>query len=501
MVCMNTMATSPGLKRQNMGRAQDRISSLPDDILHSILSMVPLKSAIRTSALSRRWRSLYEHCIIFATVLDFGEEFSCSQSPEQFATTVNRYLPLHGDGKLEKFRILFSPFDLFMPDIESWISFAVSKGVKVLDLDLSQGITHNGIYIDERWPFKLPNCLFQCNSLTHLYLSRCEFTGPIDLRCFQGLRELSLSYIEFTDEMLQIILLNSPFLESLILRNCALLVDIKISGPDIRLRSLTLVGCLPSTELEISAPNLQSLILYGRLSAPYHFNNISALVDAHICSTIRVTDNDYVTLLTDLAHVKILTLSSAALMDLALATEYDDDEYFPIQLQNLQELQLAMDSISEEHLTCIFAFFEHCPSPFLEKLFIQLMVDMEDPIGVADTVTITKIAPDVAFSHLKLIKISNFRGSITELRLVKFLLGNAIVLESLVLVASQASDHTKRCDDSLAMRILRGQLSLIPKASAEACIVLHEFFEDDCNLNPTHRIVCRENGVQTFDWA
>ncbi|XP_072951667.1 uncharacterized protein [Typha angustifolia] len=314
--------------------------------------------------------------------------------------------------------------------------------------------------------------------------------------------------------MLQIILLNSPFLESLILRNCALLVDIKISGPDIRLRSLTLVGCLPGTELEISAPNLQSLILYGRLSAPYHFNNISALVDAHICSTTRVTDNDYVTLLTDLAHVKILTLSSAALMDLALATEYDDDEYFPIQLQNLQELQIAMDSISEEHLTCIFAFFEHCPSPFLEKLFIQLLVDMEDPIGVADTVTIAKIAPDVAFNHLKLIKISNFRGSITELRLVKFLLENSIVLESLVLVASQASDHTKRCDDrelglaaeakqgdSLAMRILRGQLSLIPKASAEACIVLHEFFEDDCNLNPTHRIVCRENDVQTFDRA
>jgi len=39
---------------------EDRISALPEDLRLRILALLPLKSAIRTGALSTRWRALWD---------------------------------------------------------------------------------------------------------------------------------------------------------------------------------------------------------------------------------------------------------------------------------------------------------------------------------------------------------------------------------------------------------------------------------------------------------
>nr|GFA92774.1 F-box domain, cyclin-like protein [Tanacetum cinerariifolium] len=38
---------------------EDRISNLPDDIIHRILSFLDIKHAIQTSQLSRRWKHVW----------------------------------------------------------------------------------------------------------------------------------------------------------------------------------------------------------------------------------------------------------------------------------------------------------------------------------------------------------------------------------------------------------------------------------------------------------
>lgn len=300
-----------------MGRGEDRISNLPDPILQSILCMMPLKSAIRTSTLSKRWRNLWEYSLISSAALEFGDEFSCNQSPKQFVSMLNRYLHIYESKHVEKFRILFSPFDLFFRDIETWIGFAVSKGVKQLDIDLSQGIVQNGVYIDGKVAFVLPNSLFECNTLTNLSLSRCDIASPFDVSGFRGLRQLSLSHVNITNDMLERMLVDCRALESLSIKSCLLLSEIRITGPELRLQKLTIMDCFEAYDLEISAPKLQSLIYYGRICSTNEFHNMSSLVDACIYSIGRVNydlDDDYAKWISDLSQVKVLTLCSVALM-------------------------------------------------------------------------------------------------------------------------------------------------------------------------------------------
>ena len=51
------------------------------------------------------------------------------------------------------------------------------------------------------------------------------------------------------------------------------------------------------------------------------------------------------------------------------------EHVFPIGFYNLLELQLLVDSMTDENLASIYGFFHLCPCPSIERLFIQVCVD------------------------------------------------------------------------------------------------------------------------------
>ncbi|CAN1770569.1 F-box/FBD/LRR-repeat protein At1g16930 [Linum perenne] len=58
-------------------RRVDRLSNLPDSVLHHILSFLSTKSAVQTTVLSRRWRCVWKH----VSVIDIrGDSFKYNQS-------------------------------------------------------------------------------------------------------------------------------------------------------------------------------------------------------------------------------------------------------------------------------------------------------------------------------------------------------------------------------------------------------------------------------------
>ncbi|KAF6170767.1 hypothetical protein GIB67_015719 [Kingdonia uniflora] len=64
--------------RKNVGGSGDRISNLPDVVLHHIISLLPTKEAVVTSLLTRQWKLLW----ISISYLEFWDSSHCISSDQ-----------------------------------------------------------------------------------------------------------------------------------------------------------------------------------------------------------------------------------------------------------------------------------------------------------------------------------------------------------------------------------------------------------------------------------
>ncbi|TVU34848.1 hypothetical protein EJB05_16702, partial [Eragrostis curvula] len=211
--------------------AVDRISSLPTEIQHNILSLVCMRTVVRMRRLSRRWRHLCESLqFICLKTQDFK-----SWSNAKFTRFLNNLFLLRAKVDLHTFQLHWSwDRSLECNDVMMWIAYAVKHNVKVLDVDV------NGY--DRSF---LPHCIFTCPSLQELNLNleRDSYGGyrpmlPATIN-LPSLRKLTLANVEISQVSLNQIIAQSPGLEDLDLANCAAyfnLIDSKV------LKRLTLNG-------------------------------------------------------------------------------------------------------------------------------------------------------------------------------------------------------------------------------------------------------------------
>ncbi|ESQ42736.1 hypothetical protein EUTSA_v10016035mg [Eutrema salsugineum] len=79
----------------------DRISKLPDDLLLQILSLVPISDAMKTSLLSKRWRSLWK----MMPVLKYDENTCPNTGSLGFVDVCTRSLQLHETPLLKSLKL------------------------------------------------------------------------------------------------------------------------------------------------------------------------------------------------------------------------------------------------------------------------------------------------------------------------------------------------------------------------------------------------------------
>ncbi|XP_057861283.2 F-box/LRR-repeat protein At3g26922 isoform X2 [Cryptomeria japonica] len=239
-----------------MGMPIDRLSDLPDNLLCcNILSLLPLKDAIRSSVLSTRWRHLWKHipCLHFSR--DF---FESANHPDRVRSECLGYLKhtvddilLRHSAELESFRIYFGhPLSrVNLENIAEWIDCAAVKGVK-----------HLGLIIDfTTMEIHIPPSLFDCHSLADLELGGFTFSEiPTDFGGFLSLKTCSFSNIyNLTDDKLQQLIALCPNLQKLVLEACFQLENLRIRAPD--LDSLKLRGCYSIESLTADCPRLVKL--------------------------------------------------------------------------------------------------------------------------------------------------------------------------------------------------------------------------------------------------
>ncbi|XP_070671170.1 F-box/FBD/LRR-repeat protein At1g13570-like isoform X2 [Malus domestica] len=205
----------------------DLISNLPQSIIESILTRLPIRDAVRTSCLSRKWR--YKWTTI--THLSFDEKCVTISNDRALVEKslidfVTRALFLH-QGPIHKFQLSTSYLQS-CPDIDQWILFLSRNDVKELVLELGEG----------EW-FRVPSCLFYCKKLTRLELFRCELDPPPSFKGFLCLKSLNLHQVLVTPDAIESLISSCPLLESLAL------------------------SYFDSLALNIRAPNLRYLCLEG----------------------------------------------------------------------------------------------------------------------------------------------------------------------------------------------------------------------------------------------
>ncbi|PAN31531.1 hypothetical protein PAHAL_5G425600 [Panicum hallii] len=485
--------------------AEDRLSGLPDDLLHSILRGLPLKHAARTSALSRRWARQWLRALASSPAIDFTDRgFARGQPPARAAATVSRWLGLHAEygAPLDVFRVALGSDDAassFGRDVVGWVAAAVARGARDVEVDLAQRQGADNDHGSSTF-LELPGDLFLAkNALERLALGGFGLRAvPPGAAGLAGLRSLSLSHADVTDQAVQAVVSNCVALESLSLRRCRHLTSVRIAGE--KLRVLELVRCPAVRRLQVAAPALESFAFHGDIvcssdpdeddAAAVHFGATPALRDAYL-SHLGSGDYDddrhdfaYSNFLECIAHANILTLCSVGLLHIDVSRGFA----IGFDAPNLQELQLLMPSLGDDDVERVSACFEFIVFPILDRLFIRLLAgEPPDASGAAASPAAGEDEPDIVpnvdilLDHLTLIKVVNIRGTRCELRLLRFLMNRAPALEQLLLVTVE--EEGALGDEE--MKAIQMRVSAMRTASPEARVTVCRPGEDG-SRNPAH---------------
>ncbi|EEE60514.1 hypothetical protein OsJ_13832 [Oryza sativa Japonica Group] len=281
-------------------RGDDYLGTLPDYLLHKVMSFLPARQAVQTCVLSRRWRDLWRSmpCIDID-----GDEFGGGMAKVRweklmdFANNLLEFGDVHvidfNPPFLERFRLHLA-HSWTAPYIRAW------KGSRLIECCILGGFRHRPAAAEIAVGVGVP--LFRLPWLPSVSTSR--------------LKRLHLSGLVLDGCFDECICSSCPILEAMELKSCSCEFN-KIESAT--LKSLAIHGCrsclLECTTLAIKTPRLTSLLL--RITVYYELRvRLVDPMDSLIEASIREKsyepinfDNDLCLSLGALASVRNLKLS------------------------------------------------------------------------------------------------------------------------------------------------------------------------------------------------
>nr|XP_040245678.1 uncharacterized protein LOC120961902 [Aegilops tauschii subsp. strangulata] len=323
--------TGEGGERAHPGAGaaeEDRISSLPEALRLHILGLLPFKSAVRTGAISTRWRALWAHRWPEPSSLDLRLKTHAPPPP------ILESLERRGRRRLDRLSLTFQ---IAPPPA---------------------GDPH----------------------LTRLTVGsiRVGLSKPFSARChtFSVLEVIYLEGVTLSDHTVGNLVAACPLLRALDLRYCDGLdfVNVEAAGP--HLRSLTVAECGGVRDIStMEAPSLRSFRYSGSYIRALTIPAACALADLYLCfggpagrlrplGTPLCFDfawpagvpRNWLQRVSAKARERSLTKSGAA----------------SCELRNLRELQLLMFAMYNSSVDDICVFIVACCPSLLERMFVQL---------------------------------------------------------------------------------------------------------------------------------
>lgn len=256
----------------------DFISGLLDDVLVHLLSFLDIKSAVRTSVLSKRWKYVWTRMMDLAFMkMDVKPEM------HKFCKCMDTVIASNQAPYLKSFRVQYMGVDSHSADVDNWVNFAFQKKVHNLSL----------IFLSSHSRLGSPTIRF-----SNLHTSSLENIATA-LECLQ------LQYVSIDTALIDWVVSNCPNLEQLSLCGCKPISFVTskklvISCP--KLKHLELSHCLKSLKYEsirISAPELSSIVLFELdpiQSVMFSYIDMASLdrvLDVDFCSIPSLTDASF----------------------------------------------------------------------------------------------------------------------------------------------------------------------------------------------------------------
>ncbi|XP_076907986.1 F-box/FBD/LRR-repeat protein At1g13570-like [Bidens hawaiensis] len=186
----------------------DIISNIPQNIIESILSRMPLRDAVRTSVLSKKWRYSWRGMPRLTFTHKMARLLStsgCSELKCELAKAIYHVLLLHKGPQILEFKCLVS-FLHMESEFAQIISYlAMRNCVKELS------------FTNDNSSYKLPSSFFSLQGLERLLLQSCTFEPPLTVNGFSQLKRIVFGNVEVTAQVLQRFLSKCPLLEEFIL--------------------------------------------------------------------------------------------------------------------------------------------------------------------------------------------------------------------------------------------------------------------------------------------
>ncbi|GJT70485.1 F-box domain containing protein [Tanacetum coccineum] len=335
----------PENDKKQMIEESDRLSSLPDDLIHKILSFNDIKDVIKMSCLSSRWRFIWTTmpCLTFS-----GKDYTISEHVSPSAAAIRKGRDIREEravqgGQVEhcRVRLILRGNDDSLVFVKKILDYAFSHNVQQLDITC--------FYESNNVEF--PLSLFSSQSLKHLTLKAdCCYQGRYRWQCGHAVRGWDDDMTGFT--------LTSKW-ENLTIRDCKMMKsNIDICHPQLsklnieylhvdvevfnvvapQLRNLNIKQF--SGAILVSAPDLAHLNIECYISLNLSADDFHSLetVDISISHPIEQEPQELFGLLQRLHSVKFLTLNMEILEILSSSVELLSHQHPPFA--NLKYLKI-----------------------------------------------------------------------------------------------------------------------------------------------------------------
>ncbi|WVZ73587.1 hypothetical protein U9M48_021875 [Paspalum notatum var. saurae] len=417
------------LRRSHLKTKRPRLQlcDLPSDILHYIISQLPIKEAVRTSILSKHWKYIW--CFRKSLEFSYKSLFKDKRSiipnhlvkKQDLIERVDTILNQHSGIGVEKLEVYFSLHNEHAEYIDRWLKFAIAAKTKQLILDFT-------FVQPEKEPYSFPFQLFDATTGSHLQsmkLGSVSLKQPADIKVLRNLTKLELVDVNMTNEELETMLSNCNVLEFLGISRCLMLTSLRTRSPLNHLNHLHVSDCPLLQQLELSF-GLITLEYEGPLiplASQSTLRNVS-IKSSDICSALAYI---FTKLPSTLPCLEMLTIGCE---EFERANILD----MPLKFTYLRHLRLELNFASLEtrttdvlDLACLLE-----AAPYMESLEIHMWMDCNLERYRKCHGDLRRL-PSCPHPHLKVVNMTGFYGQKDQVELALHILENSSALEKMMI--------------------------------------------------------------------